>query len=88
MDRRKFLIFGGAAIATLGGCQWSNPFDRGDRLRVTGLLGALPSKVISQFESASQKKTEYKAENLPAKLWQELQNYRHVRSAHGTACSC
>ena len=74
MDRRKFLIFGGAAIATLGGCQWANPFDRGDRLRVTGLLGALPSKVISQFESTSQKKIEYKAENLPSKLWQELQN--------------
>ena len=75
MDRRKFLIFGGAAIATLGGCQWSNPFDRGDRLRIAGLLGALPSKVINQFESASQKKPEYKAENLPSKLWQELLNY-------------
>ncbi len=75
MDRRKFLIFGGAAIATLGGCQWSNPFDRSDRLRIAGLLGALPSKVINQFESASKKKPEYKVENLPSKLWQELQNY-------------
>ena len=75
MDRRKFFIFGGAAIATLVGCQCSIPFDRGDRLRITGLLGALPSKVISQFESTSQKKPEYKAENLPSKLWQELQNY-------------
>ncbi|PZO37405.1 MAG: spermidine/putrescine ABC transporter substrate-binding protein [Pseudanabaena frigida] len=75
MDRRKFLVLGGAAIAGIGGCQWSNPFDRSERLRILGLLGALPSKVINQFESTSQKKTEYKAENLPSKLWQELQNY-------------
>ncbi|ELS33141.1 MULTISPECIES: extracellular solute-binding protein [Pseudanabaena] len=74
MDRRKFLVLSGATIAGLGGCQWSNPFDRSDRLRVLGLLGAIPSKLISQFESASQIKTEFKAESLPAKLWQELQN--------------
>lgn len=75
MDRRKFLILGGVAIASIGGCQWSNPFDQRDRLRISGLLGAIPSKVINQFESASQKKIEFKAENLPSKLWQELQNY-------------
>ena len=75
MDRRKFLIFGGAAIASIGGCQLSNPFDQRDRLRISGLLGSIPSKVINQFEAASQKKIEFKAENLPSKLWQELQNY-------------
>ena len=75
MDRRKFLIFGGAAIASIGGCQLSNPFDQRDRLRISGLLVSIPSKVINQFEAASQKKIEFKAENLPSKLWQELQNY-------------
>jgi putative spermidine/putrescine transport system substrate-binding protein len=75
MDRRKFLVLSGAAIASIGGCQWSNPFDQRDRLRIVGLLGAIPSKVINQFESASQQKLEFKAENLPSKLWQELQNY-------------
>jgi putative spermidine/putrescine transport system substrate-binding protein len=74
MDRRKFLVLGGAAIASIGGCQVSNPFDQRDRLRIAGLLGAIPSKVINQFESASQTKVEFKAENLPSKLWQELQN--------------
>lgn len=78
MDRRKFLVLGGAAIASIGGCQWSNPFDQRDRIRIVGLLGAIPSKVISQFESASQKKLEFKAENLPSKLWQELQNYSNI----------
>ncbi len=79
MDRRKFLILGGAAIASIGGCQWSNPFDQRDRLRILGLLGAIPSKVINQFESVSQSKTEFKtefkAENLPSKIWLELQKY-------------
>ena len=75
MDRRKFLVLGGAAIASIGGCQLSNPFDQRDRLRILGVLGAIPSKVINQFESASEKKIEFKAENLPSKLWQELQSY-------------
>jgi putative spermidine/putrescine transport system substrate-binding protein len=75
MDRRKFFVLGGAAIASLWGCQLANPFDQRDRLKIMGLLGAVPSKVINQFESASGKKIEFKAENLPSKLWQELQNY-------------
>ena len=75
MDRRKFLVLGGAAIASLGGCQFSNPFDQRDRLRITGLLGAIPSKVINQFEAKYPQKIEFKAENLPSKLWQEIQNY-------------
>ncbi len=75
MDRRKFLWLGSAAISTIAGCQWANPFDRRDRLRVTGLLGALPSKIVDQFEAVSNLNLEYKAENMPAKLWQELQNY-------------
>jgi len=75
MDRRKFLVLGGAAIAALGGCQLSNPLDQRDRLRITGLLGAIPSKVISQFEAKSPQKIEFKAENTPSKLWQEIQNY-------------
>jgi putative spermidine/putrescine transport system substrate-binding protein len=75
MDRRKFLVLGGAAIASIGGCQFSNPFDQRDRLKIVGLLGAIPSKLINQFESASQLKAEFKAENLPSKIWQELQNY-------------
>ncbi len=79
MDRRKFLVLGGAAIASIGGCQLSNPFDQRDRLKITGLLGAIPSKVINQFEAASQLKTEFKAENLPSKLWQELQNYPNAK---------
>jgi putative spermidine/putrescine transport system substrate-binding protein len=78
MDRRKFLVFGGVAIASIGGCQWSNPFDQRDRIRIGGLLGAIPSKVINQFESTSQTKIEFKAENLPSKLWQELQNYPNI----------
>lgn len=79
MDRRKFLVLGGAAIAGIGGCQWSNPFDQRERLRIVGLLGALPSKVINQFESTSPQKIEFKAENLPSKLWQELQNYPNLK---------
>lgn len=78
MDRRKFLVVGGAAIASIGGCQLANPFDRRDRIRIEGLLGAIPSRVINQFESASQQKIEFKAENLPSKLWQELQNYPNI----------
>ncbi|OIP74916.1 MAG: hypothetical protein AUK48_08805 [Oscillatoriales cyanobacterium CG2_30_44_21] len=71
MDRRKFLA--GAAIAAIGGCQWSSPFDRRDRLKITGLLGAMPSKVISQFESTFPFKVDFKAETAPANVWQELQ---------------
>lgn len=78
MDRRKFLVLSGATVTSIGGCQWSNPFDQRERLRIVGLLGAIPSKVINQFESASQKKLEFKAENLPSKLWQELQNYPSI----------
>ena len=78
MDRRKFLVLSGAVIASIGGCQWSNPFDQRERIRIVGLLGATPSKVINQFESASKKKIEFKAENLPSKLWQELQNYPSI----------
>ncbi|MEI6063638.1 MAG: extracellular solute-binding protein [Pseudanabaena sp. ELA748] len=78
MDRRKFLVLSGVAIAGIGGCQFSSPFDQRDRLRILGLLGALPSKTIGQFESAFQIKAEFKAENLPSKLWQELQNYPNV----------
>ena len=78
MDRRKFLVLSGATVTSIGGCQWSNPFDQRERLRIVGLLGAIPSKVINQFESASQKKLEFKAENLPSKLWQELQNYPNI----------
>jgi putative spermidine/putrescine transport system substrate-binding protein len=80
MDRRKFLVLGGVAIASIGGCQWSNPLDQRERIRIAGLLGAIPSKVVSQFESASQKKLEFKAESLPSKLWQELQNYSNTPS--------
>lgn len=71
MDRRKFLA--GAAIASIGGCQWANPFDQRERLKIMGLLGAIPSKVISQFESTFPLKVEFKAESSPAKVWQELQ---------------
>ncbi|PZV16939.1 MAG: spermidine/putrescine ABC transporter substrate-binding protein [Pseudanabaena sp.] len=78
MDRRKFLVLGGIAIASIGGCQWSNPFDQRDRIRIMGLLGAIPSRVINQFESAYKKKVEFKAENMPSKLWQELQNYPNI----------
>ncbi len=68
MDRRKFLVLGGAAIASISGCQLVNSFDQRDRLKITGLLGAIPSKVINQFETASQLNIEFKAENLPSKL--------------------
>lgn len=70
MDRRKFLA--GAAIAAIGGCQWSNPFDRRSQFKIMGLLGAIPTKVISQFESDFPFKVEFKAETSPAKVWQEL----------------
>ena len=75
MDRRKFLIFGGAAIATLGGCQSPSIFDRRERLRILGLLGTIPSGVINEFDQSSDHRLEFKAENLPSKLWEELQNY-------------
>lgn len=78
MDRRKFLIGSGVAIATLGGCQWANPFDQRDRLKVLGLFGAIPPKVIDQFPQSYKRKVEFKAEQLPSKLWQELQNFRDV----------
>ncbi|PZU91056.1 MAG: spermidine/putrescine ABC transporter substrate-binding protein [Pseudanabaena sp.] len=78
MDRRKFLA--GAAIAAIGGCQWSNPLDRRERLKIMGLLGAIPSKVISQFESNFPLKVEFKAENSPAKVWQELTKNQETSS--------
>ncbi len=78
MDRRKFLIGSGVAIATLGGCQWASPFDQRDRLKVLGLLGAIPPKIIDQFPPSFNRKVEFKAEQLPSKLWQELQSFRDV----------
>ena len=73
------MFFGGAAaVASIGGCQWSNVFDQRDRLRITGLLGAVPSKVINQFEAKFPQKVEFKAENSPLKLWQELQNSPNI----------
>ncbi|NUN64071.1 extracellular solute-binding protein [Pseudanabaena biceps] len=79
MDRRKFLA--GAAIAAIsGGCQWSNPLEQRDRLKILGLLGAIPSKVISQFEANYPQKIEFKAENLPSKIWQELQDFSKSES--------
>jgi len=78
MDRRRFLIGSGVAIATLGGCQWANPFDQRDHLKVLGLLGALPPKIIEQFPQSFKRKVEFKAEQLPSKLWQELQSFRDV----------
>jgi putative spermidine/putrescine transport system substrate-binding protein len=76
MDRRKFLILGGAIIAGIGGCQ--NPFDQRDRIRILGLLGTLPTKVINQFESDFQVKADIKVETLPSKLWQELKNHAAI----------
>ena len=78
MDRRRFLIGSGVAIATLGGCQWANPFDQRDRLKVLGLLGVIPPKIIEQFPQSFKRKVEFKAEQLPSKLWQELQSFRDV----------
>jgi putative spermidine/putrescine transport system substrate-binding protein len=78
MDRRRFLIGSGVAIAALGGCQWASPFDQRDRLKVLGLLGAIPPRIIDQFPLSFKRKVEFKAEQLPSKIWQELQNFRDV----------
>ena len=43
-----------------------------------GLLGAIPPKIIDQLPQSFKRKVEFKTEQLPSKLWQELQNFRDV----------
>jgi len=72
--RRKDFIIGGTAIAlggSLGGCSlFADP----KRLRVLGLAGAVPSKVVKQFETRFSKPTELKAEATPEAIWKILKD--------------
>jgi putative spermidine/putrescine transport system substrate-binding protein len=85
IDRRKFLWLsggiGGVALTALSGCQWANPFDRREKLRIMGLFGAVPAKSIERFQGTIAQKVEFKAENLPSQLWQGLQDFAKYRNA-------
>ncbi|MEE3716447.1 extracellular solute-binding protein [Tumidithrix elongata RA019] len=68
MKRREFLI-GSSVMLGVGGCSL---FADANRLRILGLAGAIPSKVVGQFEGAFSKATELKTAKTSQELWQEL----------------
>ncbi|CAN1212017.1 Spermidine/putrescine ABC transporter substrate-binding protein [Tumidithrix helvetica PCC 7403] len=68
MRRREFLISGSVMLG-VGGC---GLFADPNRLRILGLAGAIPSKVVGQFEGTFSKTTELKTAKTPQELWQEL----------------
>jgi putative spermidine/putrescine transport system substrate-binding protein len=68
MKRREFLL-GSSLLLGIGGC---GLFADANRLRVLGLAGAVPSKIVGQFEGAFSKPTEMKVAKSPQELWQEL----------------
>jgi putative spermidine/putrescine transport system substrate-binding protein len=68
MKRREFLI-GGSLLLGVGGC---GLFADPNRLRILGLAGAIPGKVVGQFEGAFGKTTELKTAKSPHEVWQEL----------------
>ncbi|NJL42681.1 MAG: hypothetical protein HC935_03470 [Pseudanabaena sp. SU_2_4] len=74
MQRRQLLWGLGAVTLGLsnGGCSlFADP----QRLRILGLSGSIPSKVIEQFKGKFSKETEYTAAKTPPELWQALQEF-------------
>jgi putative spermidine/putrescine transport system substrate-binding protein len=70
IKRRKFLYLSGLALVGTAGCSlFSDP----NRLRILGLVGVIPSKLLSNFEKETSRPAELKTENTPQKIWLELQ---------------
>jgi len=71
--RRKDFLIGSMTIAlseSLGGC---GIFSDSKRLRILGVTGALPAKIIKDFEKKFTKPTELKPEATPEAIWKILQ---------------
>jgi putative spermidine/putrescine transport system substrate-binding protein len=71
MRRQDFLI-GSAAIAIAGALGGCSLFADPKRLRILGLTGAIPSKVLKEFETKYSKPTELKTEATPEAIWKLL----------------
>ncbi len=69
LRRRKFLGMATASLATVGGCSL---FAEPNRLRISGLAGAIPSKLVGEFEKAESKPTELKSFKNYAELWNAI----------------
>jgi len=70
MNRRDFLVGTGTAIALSGCSLFADP----QRLRVLGLTGSIPGKIVKQIEEKLHKAIEIKTEKTPLDLWQKLKN--------------
>jgi putative spermidine/putrescine transport system substrate-binding protein len=80
MQRRQLLWGLGAATVGLscGGCSlFADP----QRLRIVGLSGSIPSKIVGQFEQKFAKPIEFAAAKTPPELWKALQEFSKSQDA-------
>jgi putative spermidine/putrescine transport system substrate-binding protein len=81
MQRRQ-LIWGLGAV-TLGlGSGGCSLFADPQRLRIVGLSGSIPSKIVQQFEQKFNKPIEFTAARTPSELWKALQDINKSHDAN------
>lgn len=81
MQRRQVIWGLGAVTLGLGsgGCSlFADP----QRLRILGLSGSIPSKVVEQFERKFSKSVEFTAARTPPDLWKALQEISKSQDAN------
>lgn len=72
--RRRDVLIGGAAITLGGGLSGCDLFADPKRLRILGLAGAIPSRIVKAFETQFNKPTELKTEPTPDAIWKFLKD--------------
>ncbi|WP_019500334.1 ABC transporter substrate-binding protein [Pseudanabaena sp. PCC 6802] len=81
MQRRQVIWGLGAVTLGLGsgGCSlFADP----QRLRIVGLSGSIPSKIVEQFEKKFGKPVEFVAARTPPELWKALQEINKSQDAN------
>jgi putative spermidine/putrescine transport system substrate-binding protein len=80
--RRKFLGTAIASLVTVGGCSL---LVEPNRLRVSGLAGALPGKMIAEFEQGASKSAEFKSFKNYSELWNSIKEGKDLPDLIGMA---
>ncbi len=75
MRRKDFLIGAIALSSSLSGCSL---FGDPKRLKVLGVTGAIPSRLVKQFEAKYSKPTELKTEATPEAIWKVLKEVKNT----------
>jgi putative spermidine/putrescine transport system substrate-binding protein len=81
MQRRQ--VIWGLGAVTLGlGSSGCGLFADPQRLRIVGLSGSIPSKIVEQFEKKLNKPVEFTAARTPIDLWRALQEINKSQDAN------